>query len=111
MGGRRFLNESIVNQFTKTQYPGSNRRAIGFDKPVSSLNGGPTCNLVSLESYGHTGFTGTMTWVDPKNGVNYIFLSNRVYPDAENKKLLNMSTRTEIQRVIYQAIQSKKKYD
>jgi beta-N-acetylhexosaminidase len=110
-GGERFLNESIVNQFTKTQYPGSNRRAIGFDKPVSSLNGGPTCNLVSLESYGHTGFTGTMTWVDPKNGVNYIFLSNRVYPDAENKKLLNMSTRTEIQRVIYQAIQSKKKFD
>ena len=109
-GGRRYLNESVVKEFTKCQNCATNRRAIGFDKPVRSLSGGPTCELVSLDSYGHTGFTGTMAWVDPNNGVNYVFLSNRVYPDAENKKLLSLSIRTEIQRVIYEALKNKKDY-
>jgi CubicO group peptidase (beta-lactamase class C family) len=109
-GGRRYLNESVVKEFTKCQNCATNRRAIGFDKPVRNLSGGPTCELVSLDSYGHTGFTGTMAWVDPNNGVNYVFLSNRVYPDAENKKLLSLSIRTEIQRVIYEALKNKKDY-
>ena len=103
-GGDTYLNDQVVTQYTKCQHCGTNRRAIGFDKPVRNLAGGPTCELVSLDSYGHTGFTGTMTWVDPKNGINYVFLSNRVYPDAENKKLLSLSTRTEIQRIIYEAL-------
>lgn len=109
-GGKHYLNAKVVKEFTKCQYCSTNRRAIGFDKPVRSLSGGPTCELVSLDSYGHTGFTGTMAWVDPNNGVNYVFLSNRVYPDAENKKLLSLSTRTEIQRVIYEAVKNIKDY-
>jgi CubicO group peptidase (beta-lactamase class C family) len=54
-------------------------------------------------SFGHTGFTGTMAWADPEEQIVYVFLSNRVYPDAENKKLLRMDVRTQIQEMIYDA--------
>ncbi len=108
-GGMNFLTGDVIKQFTKCQYCGSNRRGLGFDKPVKG-SGGPTCDLVSQESYGHTGFTGTIAWADPTTGINYVFLSNRVYTDAENKKIITMGTRTEIQKVIYQALNRKKKF-
>jgi CubicO group peptidase (beta-lactamase class C family) len=63
--------------------------------------------MASQASYGHSGFTGTLAWVDPKFGVNYVFLSNRVCPDQENWKIRDMNIRTEIQRVIYEAVVKK----
>ena len=33
----------------------------------------------SLDSYGHTGFTGTSVWVDPSQDLTVIVLTNRVY--------------------------------
>jgi beta-glucosidase-like glycosyl hydrolase/CubicO group peptidase (beta-lactamase class C family) len=101
-GRRRYLSEAVIKEYTSCQFCPTNRRGAGFDKPVRNLNGGPTCNLVSLSSYGHSGFTGTQTWSDPKNGVNYVFLSNRVYPSGENWKIVKMNIRTDIQRVIYE---------
>jgi CubicO group peptidase (beta-lactamase class C family) len=56
---------------------------------------------VSSLSFGHTGFTGTIAWADPDKKLIYIFLSNRVYPDAENKKINTLATRVEIQEAIY----------
>lgn len=103
-GGRRYLSEEVVQEYTRCQYCPSNRRGAGFDRPVTSLDGGPTCELVSLSSYGHSGFTGTQTWADPEHGINYVFLSNRVYPSAENWKLVKMGIRTDIQRLIYQSV-------
>ncbi|SFT49251.1 beta-glucosidase [Lishizhenia tianjinensis] len=102
--GQRFVSEEVVKKYTDCQFCPTNRRGAGFDKPVRDLNGGPTCNLVSLESFGHSGFTGTLSWADPFNGINYVFLSNRIYPDAENPKLVRMDIRTEIQRIIYEAV-------
>jgi len=101
-GGERYLSEEVVNEYTSCQFCPSNRRGAGFDKPVTSLDGGPTCDKVSLSSYGHSGFTGTQTWADPKHGINYVFISNRVYPDAENWKILKMDIRTNIQAAIYE---------
>jgi CubicO group peptidase (beta-lactamase class C family) len=65
---------------------------------------------VSYLSFGHSGFTGTLVWVDPEEEIVYIFLSNRIYPTAENKKLLHLNIRTNIQEVIYDAIDKVKKY-
>lgn len=101
-GGKRYLTEGVVKEYTSCQFCPSNRRGAGFDKPVRDLNGGPTCSLVSLSSYGHSGFTGTQAWADPANGVNYVFLSNRVYPSGENWKLIHLNIRTDIQQVIYE---------
>jgi beta-N-acetylhexosaminidase len=110
-GGVRYIKDTTLNEFTKCQfcYEGKeNRRAAGFDKPFLQGYGGPTCDGISQRSYGHTGFTGTMAWADPDEDIVYIFLSNRVYPDADNKKLLKMNIRTNIQQVIYDAIKKGK---
>jgi CubicO group peptidase (beta-lactamase class C family) len=62
---------------------------------------GPTCKCIAAESFGHTGFTGTIAWADPVKNVIYIFLSNRVYPSADNKKINELATRIQIQETIY----------
>lgn len=102
-GGVRYLRPQTIKKFTSYQYS-RNRRGLGFDKPLRSRNGGPSCGLVSDQSYGHSGFTGTYTWNDPKNGLVYVFTSNRVYPIADNKKILEMNTRTDIHKVVYEAM-------
>lgn len=101
-GGERYLSEDVVEEYTSCQFCPSNRRGAGFDKPVTTLDGGPTCDKVSLSSYGHSGFTGTQTWADPKHGINYVFISNRVYPDGENWRIVKMDIRTNIQSAIYE---------
>ena len=101
-GGIRFFEPSTVDFFTSRVYKG-NRRALAFDKPALSGEG-PTYEGVSDMSFGHTGFTGTIAWADPENDILFIFLSNRTYPDAENKLLINQSIRPRIQEVIYKAI-------
>ena len=106
-GGQRYLSESVVKEFTKCQFcsptGAGNRRGLGWDKPVRG-KGGPTCECVSYASFGHTGFTGTMAWVDPEQHVVYVFLSNRVYPNATTNKLAEMGIRTKIQEVIHDAV-------
>ncbi len=106
--GVRYLNKKTVNNYTSAQYAG-NRRGAGFDKPVLNMGGGTCHELASQQSFGHSGFTGTLVWSDPANGLTYVFLSNRVYPDAENKKLITMGQRTEVQRVLYEALRNAKK--
>jgi CubicO group peptidase (beta-lactamase class C family) len=44
-----------------------------------------------------------MCWVDPETGIVFVFLSNRVNPDAENKKIQDLNIRTEIQSALYRA--------
>ncbi|PCJ28361.1 MAG: serine hydrolase [Flavobacteriales bacterium] len=110
-GGVRYIKDTTLNEFTKCQFcyeEKENRRAAGFDKPFLQGYGGPTCDGISQKSFGHTGFTGTMAWADPDEEIVYVFLSNRVYPDADNKKLLKMNIRTNIQQVIYEAIKKGK---
>ena len=88
-GGKRYISEKTLNEYIKCQFcdESDNRRAAGFDKPMME-GGGPTCNCVSFDSFGHSGFTGTLVWADPVEQVVYVFMSNRIHPDAENKKLL-----------------------
>jgi CubicO group peptidase (beta-lactamase class C family) len=114
--GRRYLSEVVVAEFTKCQFcaPGTgpmtekdNRRGLGWDKPQPRGKEGPSCDCVSYASFGHTGFTGTMVWADPETKSLYVFLSNRVYPNAANKKLMGMSIRTRIQEVVNDAISAR----
>ena len=104
--GEQYLSKEVVKEFTKCQFPeNDNRRGAGFDKPVlEGEEGGTTCQCVSLSSFGHSGFTGTLAWADPSTDLVYVFLSNRIHPDPNNKKLLNMDVRTEIMQVIYDSL-------
>jgi CubicO group peptidase (beta-lactamase class C family) len=106
-GNVSYIDEAVVNEFTKAQFPG-NRRGAGFDRPTAS-GGGPCHESASQLSFGHSGFTGTLVWVDPKYNLTYVFLSNRVCPDQDNWKIRDMNIRTEIQRVIYEAITTRDK--
>jgi CubicO group peptidase (beta-lactamase class C family) len=45
-----------------------------------------------------------MAWADPEEQVVYVFLSNRIYPDASNRKLIKYNIRTKIQEAIYRSI-------
>jgi len=105
-GGEKFIEPSTVKLFTSCQFCNAgNRRGLGFDKPEPDTGKeSPVCREASLSSFGHTGFTGTMVWADPEKELVYIFLSNRVYPDQNNNKLLKMNVRTNIQSVIYKAL-------
>ena len=106
-GGERFINEATLKEFTKTQFPeNDNHRGLGFDKPYLEYNGesSNTAKDASKKSFGHTGFTGTMVWADPEENLVYIFLSNRVLPTRENRRLYDLNTRTQIQQVIYDSI-------
>ncbi|RUA27921.1 MAG: glycosyl hydrolase [Bacteroidetes bacterium] len=105
-GDINYLDTNEIEDFTRQQFPlNDNRRGLGFDKPLPNPeDGGPTCELVSSQSFGHSGFTGTYFWVDPKYKLTYVFLSNRVYPDAENKLLIKLDIRTRIQEKIYHAM-------
>ena len=71
--------------------------------------GKSTCNdLASNNSFGHSGFTGTLAWADPDVKLNYVFLSNRVHPEMTNRKIITLDIRREIQRVLYEAIKEAK---
>jgi len=103
--GFSFFNEKTIDEFTKQQFTG-NKRGAGFDRPNGS--GGGTCaKSASQQSFGHSGFTGTLAWADPKDKVIFVFLSNRVHPDPENWKLRDMHIRTDIQEVVYEALRKK----
>lgn len=104
--GERYLNQSTIDLFT-AYHSSVSRRGFGFDKPekdnATRKEPYPSA-LASPETYGHTGFTGTCVWVDPKANLVYVFLSNRVYPTRDNNKLGQMNIRGKIQDAIYRAI-------
>jgi beta-N-acetylhexosaminidase len=104
-GGEKILDDGLIKKYTSCiACENGNRRGLGFDKPeADTTRNGPAFKGISQESFGHTGFTGTMIWADPSTGILYIFLSNRVYPDAVNNQLLEMNIRTKVQKAIYDA--------
>jgi len=104
-GGRTYFKPETISLFTSKQCDDC-RRGLGFDKP--ELDQSKTSNMTDLASpftYGHTGFTGTCAWVDPQYDLIYIFLSNRIHPSADNKKLNSMDIRGLIHEAIYKSIE------
>ena len=103
--GTQYITSSTFNTFNSRHFvKQNNRRALGFDKPF--INGRSTHidPMASQSSFGHTGFTGTMIWIDPQYGLVYIFLSNRVHPTATPNRLASMNIRTDIQQLIYKSL-------
>ena len=101
-GGRRYLSEEVLSLFNE-RYFVHNRRGLGWDKKDGYKDSASM--YASDQSFGHTGFTGTMVWADPENELIFIFLSNRIYPDADNWKLGELETRTHMHDVIYQSLE------
>ncbi|MEI9933984.1 MAG: glycoside hydrolase family 3 N-terminal domain-containing protein [Ferruginibacter sp.] len=106
LNGKKYLSKKTIALFTSYQSKIS-RRGYGFDKPEkdNATRQEPyPCKSASALSFGHSGFTGTYIWVDPKYKLSYIFLSNRVTPNSDNEKLVQLNVRTNIQQAIYNAL-------
>lgn len=103
-GGKNYFLPRTLHTFNKCYYCDEDvRRGLGFDKPQLD-DVGPTCGCLSMTSFGHSGFTGTYAWVDPSTDILYVFLSNRIYPDATNRQLITEDIRTKLQQYIYDAL-------
>ena len=101
-GGEKIYDPETIAKFRTRPFEG-NRRGLGWDMPGNEPDG-PVSSQASTQTFGHTGFTGAMVWADPKENLIFVFLSNRVFPTAENEKLIEMNIRTKIQELIYRAL-------
>ena len=81
---RRVLRRSTIAEFTSPQNVAGNTRTLGWAAPTENSSGG---HYLSPRSFGHTGFTGTSTWIDPEKQLFVILLTNRVHPTRENHKI------------------------
>ncbi len=103
-GGKSYFKPETIDKFNFRYYEDKGvRRGLAFDKPQLD-DAMATCGCVSFKSFGHSGYTGTYTFVDPETEIVYVFLSNRVYPTRENNKLGKEDIRTKVQGLIQEAI-------
>lgn len=111
-GGQQFIDSATIIEFTRRQYPeNNNRRGLGFDKPSidnakNKLKDAYPAVDASENSFGHSGYTGTFTWVDPDNQLLFIFFSNRVFPTRNNSKLFDLNLRPRLHQAIYDCIKA-----
>lgn len=74
--------------------------AMGYMMPtLNSASCGPH---FSVNSIGHTGFTGTSFWYDPNDDLLVLILSNRIHYGRDNKAYINL--RPQIHSWIYESI-------
>ena len=102
--GKRYLSLETCQLFMNKK-SNISRRALGFDRPDPQPDKGPCADEAPKEVVGHTGFTGTCAWADPKNGLVFVFISNRIYPRPfDHKGLMTLKIRPRIQQLMYQAL-------
>lgn len=67
-----------------------NQRSLGWINRGSASSAG--C-LTSKDTVLHTGFTGTNIWIDRKNEVAFVLLTNRVHPTRKNNLHIDVRPR------------------
>jgi CubicO group peptidase (beta-lactamase class C family) len=88
LDGVRVLSRESVRLMTTEQTPAGIDALRGMGMDINSPYAvRPRGTLFPLGSYGHTGFTGCILWIDPNSRTFYVFLSNRVYPDDKSNVL------------------------
>lgn len=106
--GERYLSESTVAEFTKMHHlHGCQVRGFGFHTPKATGTSSIVPAAASTHIFGHQGFTGTVVWCDPKEELIFVFLSNRVCPDAEPNNLAKSGIRLKAHELIYKGIGSR----
>lgn len=88
----RLFSPATVDKFTEPASPADQPiiRGLGWDidSPYSSNRG----ELYPIGSYGHTGFTGTSMWIDPRSNSFVILLTNAVHPHG-GKSIVSLRAR------------------
>jgi CubicO group peptidase (beta-lactamase class C family) len=86
--GVRILGKESVRLMTTVQSPAGLEAVRGMGMDINSPYAmRPRGTVFPVGSYGHTGFTGCILWIDPHSRTFYVFLSNRVYPDDKSNVL------------------------
>jgi len=98
---KQFIKPSTIKLFTK-RYSEESTRALGWD--TKSESGSSAGEYFSINSFGHTGYTGTSIWADPKRNLFVIFLTNRVYPTRENTKI--QKVRPQLHNAVIKSIET-----
>jgi beta-N-acetylhexosaminidase len=106
-GGRQFFEPGTVQLFSR-MYDESHHRGLGWDKIPGDGNSSYVSAQASMNSFGHTGFTGAIVWMDPDEDLVFVFLSNRIHPDAENSAITTQRTRRKIHDVVYMSLLERK---
>jgi len=100
---KQLIDSETVELFTKNHIKNDslNNRGLGFDKVrIISDNKVYPNEKLSNKSFGHTGFTGTMFWVDPENDLILVFLTNRVYPNRDEGSFYEVDVRNKLFEII-----------
>jgi CubicO group peptidase (beta-lactamase class C family) len=93
LDGVRVLSPESVRLMTTAQSPAGIAALRGLGMDIASPYAvRPRGALFPVGSYGHTGFTGCVLWIDPRSHAFYVLLSNRVYPD-DKSNVLELYTR------------------
>jgi CubicO group peptidase (beta-lactamase class C family) len=105
--GKQYIKPSTLKLFTAYNSSKSSR-GIAFDKPqkdnYTTTDPHPyPSRFASPLTFGHTGYTGTCIWVDPKYDLVYVFLSNRVNP-TRSVDLYRLNIRGSIEDAVYKAM-------
>lgn len=93
LDGVRILSPESVRLMTTAQSPAGIEALRGLGMDINSPYAvRPRGTVFPVGSYGHTGFTGCVLWIDPGSRTFYVLLSNRVYPD-DKSNVLELYTR------------------
>ena len=100
---KQMIDSETLELFTKNHINNDslNNRGLGFDKVrIVSENKVYPNEKLSKKSFGHTGFTGTMFWVDPEKDLIVVFLTNRVYPNRNQGSFYEINVRNKLLEII-----------
>jgi len=90
-GGGPILRQETISLFAqRVSSPEGTSRALGWDTPSSPSQSG---KYFSQNSYGHLGYTGTSLWIDPDRRLSITLLTNRTWPDCQNKDIQKVRPR------------------
>ncbi len=102
-GGQQIFDKALLDEWTRCQFCPDNRRGLAFDRPAAhpALNFAPGS---SPAAYGHTGYTGTAFYVEPKYDLVVVFLANRVHPTRRNNKISELNVRTGVMQLAIDSV-------
>ena len=87
--GARFLFPATIELMTKNHTKGLNlARGLGWQ--LKDPYGSPMGDLFSDASFGHTGFTGTSLFMDPRRDLYAVLLTNRVHPSRQGEEIVHV---------------------
>jgi serine-type D-Ala-D-Ala carboxypeptidase len=83
-GAQLFQPDTVQLFATRQTEPQGTTRALGWDTPGNPSSSG---KFFSANSIGHLGYAGTSLWIDPERQLAVVLLTNRTWPDRQNKAI------------------------